>query len=254
MPETRFIPLSDAAQTLYRAGYKRTNQLDLLRDSKLKAVLQYPDPLPGGQRHPYPIPPSVWQSMSDREYVVRKRITEDGRRRYEQRYLSINIDFAIEATIQELKVLIALASERNADLFRAPEAELHLSVEIRKNGPDGRRWDSVLAALLDRLVAVAGESNRLRFVYVLSEEFREFQQTFKIRGRGKAGRRRLPRKDNMWAEILKRFYIVHKRETVSKNRAKTVIDWMKTQYGQSISEQTVLDVLGVIDQLAEGKL
>jgi hypothetical protein len=248
--EPTFRCLSVVATTLYQADIDEPHLLELLRHGTLGAVIKYPSSV-----HPYRIPEHVWVEMPDEDFVVSRYPRIDGIRQRRPRPLEIDIEFAVEATVQQIKQLIRRAIAHDLTLFDEPGIEVHLPVKIRSKAPDAVCWDSVQSTLVNLLVGTAEEPRDTKRVYVLSADFQDFKKSHKIREKTSSGAPRLPYKDQIWVEILNRYFmLVPRAQKTTKERVFEIIAWVEATYGNKIGQQTIEDVLSTIDQVAEGHL
>jgi hypothetical protein len=246
MPELKLIRLSKVATELHFLGFDQANVLEFLRAGTLRAIIKYPGPT-----DTYEIPKTIWQNMPTSIFSVRRYERIGGKRHRRAVSLYIDIDFAIQEAIEHLKQLIQLANSRDERLFAAQTADLHLPVEIRKNRTTPADWTEVHSALVNRLAAIAGESERSRRVYIETRHYREFRKENKIPTETRAGRNRLPFKDQIWAECLARYYVFTPPSKLMNTRISEIVEWVAKEHKRTISWGTIENMFSAIDRIAE---
>jgi hypothetical protein len=252
MPRENFISLGGLGNWLRHRGYSQNHIFELLRKGELKTVIQHPAPL-----QPFPIALSEWQKIDYADFQI-EQYSPDGRRRTGKRFY-IDDGFAYDWTISRLVELLSFAKSEDRSLLDFPGVHVYLPVEIRKNDAVAPDWQAIHHALVEWLVRIMQErqakiaqqgSSRSQ-VFVLSSDFDDFKTAWKIKAvLSTAGRKRIAKKDNIWAEILKRYYTIHTKDIVAKNRATDIVSYARKDLNFVISQQAVEDIVRVIDELS----
>ena len=252
MPRETFISLDGIGNWLRRRGYSQNHVFELLRKGELKAVIQHPEPL-----QPFPIPSSEWQKVDYSEFHIEEYSRDGGRRRAKVFY--IDDGFAYDLTVSRLKGFLELAKAEDLSLLDCRDIDVHLPGEIRRNDATLVPWAAIHSALVERLVSIAQQRlvkiakqgySRSR-VFVFSSDFDEFQKTHKIKAAlSTAGRQRIAKKDNVWAEILRRYYTITKNPITNKTRPTDIVDYARRDLSYTISVPSVEDILRVVDELS----